>query len=96
MLLERQMGLVDDLDASQPLHVVDTFEARHDETQRRAVDWTHRLAVLPVSDDDGVQPLGERNALRVPRYPPSLLLDARAACVQQRALRVDTRRRAEP
>ena len=65
VLLKRQVGLVDDLDASQPLDVVDALEARHDEAQREAVVRTHRLAILRVGHDHIVQRLGQRYALGV-------------------------------
>ena len=57
MLLECQIGLVHDLDAPQPFHVVDALEAGDDQPQRESVVGTDRLAILPVGDEHVVEHL---------------------------------------
>ena len=58
MLLEREIRLVDDLKAPQPLHVIDAFEARDDQAQREAVIRTYRFAILSVCHQHIVERFG--------------------------------------
>ena len=65
MFLECQVRLVDDFDSPEPLDVVNALEARNDQTQRKAVVRTDRLAVLTVRDEHIVQRFGQRDAFLV-------------------------------
>ena len=58
----RHPGLVAEFQAAQPFDVQIAFEARRDETDRKAVGRPQRLAVLAVCDEGLVHDLfGERN-----------------------------------
>src|ERR1700726_4570315 len=58
----RHPGLVAEFQAAEPFDIQIAFEARHDETDRKAVGRPQRLAVLAVCDEGLVRNLlGERN-----------------------------------
>src|SRR5438034_10824278 len=54
--------MVDDFDASQPLGVINSFEAGDDQPHRETVLWTDRVHSLAVGDQTVVHGLRQRNA----------------------------------